>query len=117
VEAERDIVKATLRGVNRAIILWLISTEPMSGYRVIKEMERLTDQKFHQGTIYPLLYELEKNGAVQGEWKQKGRLRIKHYQITQNGEKLLSHLREVFNLPIKEALEDLIEDKNSTQKE
>lgn len=87
----------------------------MSGYRVIKEMEQLTEHKFHQGTIYPLLYELEKNGAVRGEWEQKGRLRIKHYQITENGQKLLCHLREVFNLPIKEALQDLIEQENQTK--
>lgn len=84
---------------------------------VIKEMEHLTEQKLHQGTIYPLLYELEKNGAIQGEWKQRGSVRIKYYQITENGQKLLFHLRDVFNMPIKEALQDLIGEKTQTKKE
>jgi DNA-binding PadR family transcriptional regulator len=107
-KAEKEIVKATLRGFNRAIILWLISKKPMSGCTVIKEMGQLTGQKIHQGKIYPLLYELEKNNFIAGEWTQKGSVRIKNYTITENGLKLLTHLREIFSMPIKEAMQDLI---------
>jgi DNA-binding PadR family transcriptional regulator len=112
-EAEKEIVKATLRGLNRAIILWSISKKPMSGYTVIKEMEHITGQKNHQGIIYPLLYELEKNGFISGEWTQKSSVRIKNYTITENGLKLLEHLREIFSMPIKEAMQDIIGEKTS----
>jgi DNA-binding PadR family transcriptional regulator len=107
-DTEKEIVKAALRGFNRAIILWLISKKPMSGYSVVKEMNKLTGEKFKQGTIYPLLYELEKNGALSGQWTQKGSMRIKKYAITQDGLKQLSYLREVFQMPLKEAMTDLM---------
>jgi len=49
---------STVRGFSRAVILWLISQKPMSGYKIVKEMKRLTGQKFNPGIIYPLLYKL-----------------------------------------------------------
>ncbi len=107
-EAEAELIKATLRGFNRAVILWLVSKKTMSGYSVVKEMQRLTGQKFHQGVVYPLLYEQEKNGLIKGTWVQRGKVRIKNYEITERGTQLLSHLREVFRMPLKEAMEDLI---------
>ncbi len=113
-EAEEEIIKATLRGFNRAVILWLISKKSMSGYAVVKEMQRLTGQKFHQGIVYPLLYEQEKNGLIRGTWVQRGKVRIKNYEITEKGVQLLSHLREVFRMPVKEVMEDLIGQKSES---
>jgi DNA-binding PadR family transcriptional regulator len=110
--AENEIVKAALRGFNRAIILWLINKKTMSGYTVIKEINYLTGEKFKQGTIYPLLYELEKNGYVSSEWTEKGSRKIKKYTITPEGQKMLNHLREVFSLPLKEAMTEIMGDKN-----
>jgi len=109
-EAERDLIRATVRGFSRAIILWLVSQKPMSGYKIVKEIERLVEQKFHSGIIYPLLYELEKEGFIAGEWTQKGGRRIKYYSITENGTELLNRLREIFEMPVKEVLKDLIRD-------
>ena len=107
-EAERDLVRTTVRGFSRAIIVWLVSQKPMSGYKIVKEMKRLTDQEFHPGIIYPLLYELEKSGFIAGEWSQEGKRRIKYYSITENGTKLMNRLRELFEMPVKEVLKDLI---------
>jgi DNA-binding PadR family transcriptional regulator len=99
VNAEKEILKATIRGFNRVTILWLISNKPMSGYAVVKEMEQqLTGQKFHQGLIA-------------GKWTHRGDVRIKNYMVSEKGLKLLGHLREVFQLPIKEDMEDLIGEK------
>ncbi|MCD6446472.1 PadR family transcriptional regulator [Candidatus Bathyarchaeota archaeon] len=105
---ERDIIKCTIRGLNRVVILWLISRNPMSGYHVIKELERLTGHKFHSGVVYPLLYEMEENNLITGKWSQKGRRKIKYYQLTKKGLKLLNFIKEFFKMPIKEILEDLI---------
>ncbi len=91
--------------------MWLVSKKTMSGYAVVKEMQRLTGQKFHQGIVYPLLYEQEKNGLIKGTWVQRGKVRIKNYEITEKGTQLLSHLREVFKMPLKEAMDDLIAQK------
>jgi len=107
-EAERDLIRATIRGFSRAIILWLVSQKPMSGYAIVKEMKRLTGQRFHSGVIYPLLYELEEKDMIAGKWTESGRRRIKRYSVTTKGTKMLSYLRELFEMPIREVMNDLI---------
>ncbi|MGB9741410.1 MAG: PadR family transcriptional regulator [Candidatus Bathyarchaeia archaeon] len=107
---EVDIVRAIARGFSRAVILWLISQKSMSGYAIVKEIEKLTGQKFHAGIIYPLLYELEKVGFISGEWTQKGRRHIKYYSITEKGAQMLNQLRQRFEMPIKEVLKDFIKE-------
>jgi len=107
-EVERYMVKAIIRGMSRSIILWLVNQKPMSGYSIVKEMKRLTGQNIHSGIVYPLLYELEENGLIVGEWSQKGRRRIKYYTITEKGKKLLNKIKELFEMPVKEVLKDLI---------
>lgn len=107
-EAEEDLIKATVRGFSRSIILWLVSQKPTSGYRVVKEMRRLTGQSFHPGVVYPLLYELEKEGFIIGDWVERGKRRIKYYSITERGLKLLDRLRELFKMPVREVLKDFL---------
>lgn len=111
VEGDEEIVRSTLRGFNRAIILWLASKAPVPGSVIVKELERLTEQKFHKGTIYPLLYEMEKKGFLKIAETREGRSHTKSYEITESGLKLLNHLRGVMKMPIKEVMEDLIKEK------
>lgn len=111
---EIDVVRAILRGFSRAVILWLISQKPMSGYAILKEIEKLTGQKFHAGIIYPLLYELEKGGFISGQWTQKGRRCIKYYSITEKGVQMLNQLRQRFEMPVKDVLKDFIRGKQDT---
>jgi len=114
-EAERDLIKAIVRGMSRSIILWLVDQKPMSGYSIVKEMKRLTGQDIHSGIVYPLLYELEENGLIVGEWSQKGRRRIKHYTTTEKGKELLNKIKELFEMPIKEVLKDLMGEEQTKQ--
>jgi len=114
-EAEKELIRATVRGFSRTIILWVVKQQPISGYKIIKELKRLTDQKLHPGIVYPLLYELEKEGFIVGEWTQKGRRRTKYYSITQSGTELLNRLRELFEMPVREALKDFITKKDDQQ--
>jgi DNA-binding PadR family transcriptional regulator len=108
---ERDMIRTIVRGFSRAVILWLISQKPMSGYTIIKEIEKLTGQKFHAGIVYPLLYELEEDKFIIGKWTQKGRRRIKYYSITEKGTQMLNQLRQRFEMPVKEVLRDFIREK------
>ena len=107
-EAERDLISTTIRGFSRSIILWLVTQEPMSGYAIVKEMKRLTGQRFHSGVIYPLLYDLEEKGMIAGKWTERGRRRIKRYSATEKGTKTLNHIRELFEMPVRKVLKDLI---------
>jgi PadR family transcriptional regulator PadR len=107
-KTERELIRTTVTSFSRGIILWLVNQNPMSGYGIVKELERLTGQHLTSGIIYPLLYELEKEGFIAGEWTQKGRRRTKYYSITQSGTELLNRLRELFEMPVREALKDFI---------
>ena len=108
-EDEEYLIKATIRGFSRAIILWLLEQEPMSGYRLTKELGRLTAQRFHSGIIYPLLYEMEDKEVIGGDEVKKGRRTIKYYSLTEKGKKMIDRLRKLFMLPVGEVLKDLIE--------
>jgi DNA-binding PadR family transcriptional regulator len=114
--SETDLVKATLRGFNRTIILWLVSQKPRSGYEMVKEMKRLTGQKFHPGIVYPLLYDLEQKKFITGKWVTRGRRRINYYSITNRGNELLNSLRELFEMPVREVLKDLLGKEHATSK-
>jgi len=45
-DIEEKLVRKTVKGLSRVIILWLVSRKKMSGYAIIKEIYRLTDFKF-----------------------------------------------------------------------
>jgi DNA-binding PadR family transcriptional regulator len=82
----------------------------MSGYALVKELSFLMGQNLSSGIVYPLLYELEDQSYIAGEWSQQGKRRIKHYAITLKGKELLLKLRQLFEMPVKEALRDFIKD-------
>jgi len=111
-EIERDLVKATLRGFSRSIILWLVDQKRMSGYEIVQEMRRLTGQRFHSGVVYPLLYELEEKKLIAGRWVSRGRRRINYYSITNQGNELLMRLHRLFEMPVREVLKDLLQEKD-----
>lgn len=112
-EMEEELVRGVIRNLSRLIILWILRQEPRSGYNVLKEMQRLTEQKFHPGIVYPLLYELEDETFISGEWVRKNKRRIKRYTITEKGKELLTRLHRLFEFPMKEILHDFLSDKNS----
>ncbi|RLI33275.1 hypothetical protein DRO56_02100 [Candidatus Bathyarchaeota archaeon] len=112
-EAGRTLIHFTLRSLNRIIILSLLSRASLSGYRVTKEMRRITGRKYNVGVIYPILYQLEGDGLILGEWVEQGRRRIKKYSITEKGRRLLQEVREFFKGPIREILLDLLGNESS----
>lgn len=110
-ETESALIKAIVTSMSRGIILWLINQKRMSGYQIVKELERLTGQHFTSGVVYPLLYELEKDGYIVGEWTLKGRRRTKYYSITPSGVELLNRLRKFVGMPVRDALKDFMTEK------
>ena len=110
-EMEEELVRGVIRNLSRLIILWILRQESRSGYNVLKEMQRLTEQKFHPGIVYPLLYELEDEKFISGEWIRKNKRRIKSYTITEKGIELLNRLHRLFEFPMKEILQDFLSEK------
>ncbi|MEM3442978.1 MAG: PadR family transcriptional regulator [Candidatus Bathyarchaeia archaeon] len=67
------------------IVLAELRNGPMSGYDVISFIHN----KFHllvsSGTVYSLLYSLERNGLIEGTWDERKRV----YKLTEKGIKTI----------------------------
>lgn len=71
------------------LILRLIQSEPLWGYKIIKKTKSLFGIKLRHGALYPLLNSLESQGYAQSQKTTvKGRTR-KIYKITPKGKKLV----------------------------
>ncbi|MBI2166399.1 MAG: helix-turn-helix transcriptional regulator [Chloroflexi bacterium] len=81
-----------LKGSTETLLLSLLAREPMYGYRLVKDMNRLSGGyfRFKEGTLYPALHRLEKEGLVDGRWQpaRSGQQR-RYYFITGQGQRAL----------------------------
>ena len=79
------------------LVLRLLEQESMYGYQIIRELEQQSRNVFQlqEGTLYPILHTLEKDGAVKSYEKEAptGRMR-KYYRITRKGLRLLDEKKE-----------------------
>ena len=75
------------------LVLSLLSGEDMYGYQMIVELARRSDHTFEmkEGTLYPVLHGLEKNGYVEAYQQEAptGRMR-KYYHLTRKGGAMLN---------------------------
>ncbi len=75
------------------LALSILAKEPNYGYQVIKAINREAGGLFiwQEGTVYPVLHKLEKDGLVRAQWQQAetGRRR-KYYYITAKGRESLA---------------------------
>lgn len=89
---ERDLAS----GLLQVLVLATVRQEgPIHGYGLIKAMEAATDRPgaWKEGTVYPLLARLEKQGALRSRWGTSGPgARRKDYELTPHGLKLLEAL-------------------------
>lgn len=86
---ERELLK----GSTDSLLLRLISLQPMYGYHIIKELEERSKGyfRFKEGTLYPALHRLERNGLIEGKWmKLPSGLERRYYFMTQKGQKVLA---------------------------
>jgi PadR family transcriptional regulator PadR len=81
-----------LKGTLSLLILSLLSRKPMYGYEIAATVHRDTDGSFtwREGSLYPSLHKMERDGLIVGEWEEKetGRKR-RYYQITKKGKAAL----------------------------
>jgi PadR family transcriptional regulator PadR len=83
------------RGTLEMILLKLLSRRRMYGYELINTLEKQGGQTFQlkEGTLYPVLYRLEKAGLIDPEWETQDRgVPRKYYHLTPAGERQLENL-------------------------
>ncbi len=79
------------------LILSCLAREPMHGYRIVKELDQMSEGYFAmgEGTLYPHLHQLEKDGLIKGYWETvSGGRERKCYRITERGKTELARRRE-----------------------
>ncbi len=90
-----------LRGISTVAILQIIKRYPENGiygYQLLKAIETETQNLLvvEEGTVYPLLRNMEKDGILRSNKREiSGRPR-KYYTLTEDGLKLLNHMSGFF---------------------
>lgn len=85
------------RGSGELAILSLLAEQPLYGFEIAKQIGERTGGalRFTLASLYPLLYEMEKRGWVEGRWQTNhaGRDR-RYYGLTASGRRRLAPLRK-----------------------
>jgi PadR family transcriptional regulator len=81
-----------LQGTLDMLVLKALQLEPMHGWGVTERIEQWSEHvlRLGQGTLYPALYRLEREGLIRSEWRvtEHGR-RARYYSLTRQGRRQL----------------------------
>jgi PadR family transcriptional regulator PadR len=83
-----DYDREFLTGTVGVLILSLLCEREMYGYEMLQEAERRSASAFQlkEGTLYPALHQMERDGLLRARWRDSaaGRAR-KYYSLTPKG--------------------------------
>lgn len=87
-----------LKGILDGCVLAMIEKEAVYGYELSKKLQDIGLQDVSEGTIYPVLLRLQKNGLIKGELRpsDSGPNR-KYYFLTDSGQETLTTIIEEWN--------------------
>ena len=77
-----------LKGTLSLLILSLLSRKSMYGYEIVKTVRECTGGvlQWKEGSLYPCLHKLEREGFLYEEWHgEPGTRRRKYYHLTHSG--------------------------------
>ena len=87
-----------LKGNTEILILSMLAEDLKYGYQLVREMTSRSSGYFHlkQGTLYPALHRMERDGYVESMWiASPSHQTRRYYRITARGlERLRSMIRE-----------------------
>jgi transcriptional regulator len=87
-----------VKGSTELLVLSLLRERALHGYEIIKEIRALSEGHLRvgEGSLYPLLHRLERDGLVTAEWAGlQGRDR-RYYRLTARGQAALDERQEVW---------------------
>jgi len=94
----RRLVKSFLD----VLVLMELRKNVLSGYDFIGLIHKKFHMLFSSGTVYSLLYSMEREGLIKGKWSQKKRI----YMLTEKGEETVKAILNANN-EIESLLESL----------
>ena len=82
------------RGSLDLAILLTLSTGPRYGLSIIQHLEAFTDLVVTEGTIYPILGRLTRDGLLEAQWVEgEAPHARKYYRLTHRGAKRLADMK------------------------
>jgi PadR family transcriptional regulator PadR len=81
-----------MQGTLDLLILKAVSLGPLHGYGVLLRIEQISGDRLEiqQGSLYPALYRLERQGLIASEWGESDNKRkAKFYRLTTAGRRQL----------------------------
>ena len=85
-------IKDRLHGTLDALVLKTLSFGPRHGYAIVRWISQQTADalQVEEGSLYPALYRMERDGWIDAEWgtSELGR-KAKYYHITEKGRRQL----------------------------
>jgi len=84
----RQMHERIIKSFMDIIILAELRNGSMSGYDVISFIHNKFNLLVSSGTVYSMLYSLERNGLIEGKWDQRKRV----YKLTDKGQKMIETL-------------------------
>lgn len=94
------ISKELLKGSTNMLVLSLLEDENMYGYQMIKRLSERSKNvfEFKEGTLYPILHNLESKGLISSYWDMTGAKKRKYYTITKEGRKHLKDMKKEWSI-------------------
>jgi PadR family transcriptional regulator PadR len=80
------------------LVLGVLSTSALHGYAIARQIREESGGVFQpgEGLLYPLLHELEEEGAIESHWQEADGRRRKVYALTPRGHRRLAEERARF---------------------
>ena len=80
------------------LLLAVLAKGPAHGYRIVELLRQRSDGVFDlaEGTVYPALYRLERQGVVTSSWTSSEGRRRRVYRLTRRGAKQLAARRRAW---------------------
>ena len=81
-----------LQGTLDMLVLRALQLEPMHGWRITERVGQWSESvlQLGQGTLYPALYRLERQGLIRSAWQlTENNRRARYYSLTAKGRRQL----------------------------
>ena len=94
-EPRDDVLQGTLD----LLVLKALSLEAMHGWGITERLEQWSDSvlRLNQGSLYPALYRLERQGLVTSSWQTtENNRRARYYALTAAGRRALAEERQAW---------------------
>ncbi|MEM9644612.1 MAG: helix-turn-helix transcriptional regulator [Planctomycetota bacterium] len=91
-----EFSKKLIGSTSSTLILAVIGEQERHGYEVVQRVNELSEGAFQwcEGTVYPALHRLEKQGLISGRWaKSPSGRRRRIYSLTKSGRLELTRQR------------------------